>query len=105
RQLFRVGTSFQYRLRGDLHSLFRERVSTQVVGPLGRFTDRPLLLLLNDPSFRSRLIAPAATPTFIPRAKHARSPLVATENAGMHASQPGLLGVMILPEPPFDFLR
>ena len=47
---------------------------------------------------------PAATTTFIRRAKHARSPLVATEDAGKHASQPGLLGVTIILEAP-DFLR
>jgi hypothetical protein len=52
---------------------------------------------------------PAAIPILVIAAgnassKHARSP-VATENAGMRASQPGLLGVMILLEPPFDFLR
>jgi len=29
RQLFRVGRIFQYRLRGDLHSLFRESESAR----------------------------------------------------------------------------
>jgi hypothetical protein len=44
----------------------------------------------------------SATPTFTPRAKHARSPLVATENAGMHASQPsGKLRVTTLLARPF----
>jgi hypothetical protein len=53
---------------------------------------------------------PAATPELASSqgsasSKRARSRLGATENAGMHASQPGLLGVTILLEPPFDFLR
>jgi hypothetical protein len=37
--------------------------------------------------------------------RRSRKVAISSKNAGMHASQPGLLGVMILLEPRLDFSR